>query len=197
MASDGKHSQTQRDDPAQARGDGPPAAADRARRFFLVAFPAAVLTAVAGALSAAGFRFLRPRAESAATSADSRWSTVAPAASLAGAAEPVTRKVSITREAGWASVAEERTVFVLPAAPRPRVLSAVCPHEGCEVSWDADQKSFLCPCHDSRFGADGAALTGPATRGLDEFPARLADGVLEIQYRPPAPGGDGVAPHET
>jgi len=175
---------------------GDSAATDRARRVFLLAFPAAVFAAVSGALSAAAFRFLRPRAESAGASGDSRWWAVAPAASLAGA-EPVTRKVSITREAGWASVAEERTVFVLSAQPRPRVVSAVCPHEGCEVSWDAGQKSFLCPCHDSRFGADGAALTGPATRALDEFPSRLENGVLEIQYRSPAPAGGGGIAHET
>jgi cytochrome b6-f complex iron-sulfur subunit len=83
---------------------------------------------------------------------------------------------------------------VLPA-DRPRVVSAVCPHEGCEVAWDAGGRSFFCPCHDSRFGADGSALTGPATRPLDEFPARVADGVLEIQYRPTAPGADSL--HET
>ncbi|MCA1615246.1 MAG: Rieske 2Fe-2S domain-containing protein [Acidobacteria bacterium] len=180
MASNDIHSDKGRDDSASA---------DRARRVFLLAFPAAVFAAVAGALSAAAFRFLRPRGEPAGASGESHWRAVAPAASLAGA-EPATRKVSITRAAGWATAAEERTVFVLPAQPRPRVVSAVCPHEGCEVSWDAGLKNFLCPCHDSRFGADGAALTGPATRGLEEFPSRVENGVLEIQYRPPAPGAD-------
>ena len=181
MASNEHHTDKQRGDST---------AADRARRVFLLAFPAAVFATVAGALSAAAFRFLRPRAASAGDSGESQqWSAVASVPSLAGA-EPVTRKVSITRETGWASATEERTVFVLPAQGSPRVLSAVCPHEGCEVSWDAGQKSFLCPCHDSRFGADGVALTGPATRGLDEFPARVENGVLEIQYRPPASGID-------
>ncbi len=182
--------------PSHEQG-GDSAATGRSRRVFLLAFPAAVFAAVAGTLSAAAFRFLRPRADAAADApGGSRWWAVAPASSLVGA-EPLTRKVSLTREAGWASVAEERTVFVLSAreAHPPRVVSAVCPHEGCEVSWDAGQRSFLCPCHDSRFGADGAALTGPATRALDEFPSRLENGVLEIQYRPPAPGG--VSPHET
>lgn len=178
------------DNGSTGRRDDHHAAAGRARRAFLVAFPAGVFAAVAGVLSAAAFRFLRPRAAAATDTGESRWSAVAPAASLAGA-EPAARKVSITRDAGWASATEERTVFVLSAQEgRARVVSAVCPHEGCEVSWDAGQRSFLCPCHDSRFGADGAALTGPATRGLDEFPSRVENGVLEIQYRPPAPGGD-------
>lgn len=183
MTANGKHSQGRQG----RRADS--ATADRARRVFLLAFPAAVFAAVAGVLSAAAVRFLRPRAGADGAAGESGWSEVAPAASVAGA-EPLTRKVSITREAGWARATEERTVFVVPAQPRPRVLSAVCPHEGCEVSWDASHKSFLCPCHDSRFGADGAALTGPATRGLDEFPSRVENGTLEIQYRPPAPGVD-------
>ena len=171
------------------------AADGRARRAFLLAFPAGVFATVAGVLSAAAFRFLRPRAAAATDSGGSRWWAVAPAASLAGA-EPVARKVSITRDAGWASATEGRTVFVLPAQEgRARVVSAVCPHEGCEVSWEAGERRFVCPCHDSRFGADGAVLTGPATRGLDEFPARVENGVLEIQYRPHAPGGG--PPRET
>jgi Rieske Fe-S protein len=187
MASNEHHTHEQRGDSTEG---------DRTRRVFLWAFPAAVCATVTGVLSAAAFRFLRPRSESAGADGEARrWSAVAPVPSLAGA-EPVTRKVSITRAAGWASATEERTVFVLPApGGLPRVVSAVCPHEGCEVDWDAGQKSFLCPCHDSRFGADGAALTGPATRGLDEFPARVENGVLEIQYRPPAPGID--SPRET
>ena len=177
-------------------GRGELAAADRARRFFLLAFPAAVFASVAGIFSAAAFRFLRPRADASGASGESQWSAVAAAASLAAAAEPVTRRVSITREAGWASATEERTVLVLPAPEGgPRVVSAVCPHEGCEVSWDTGQKNFLCPCHDSRFGADGLVLTGPATRGLDEFPSRVENGMLEIQYRPPAPAVD--SPRET
>ena len=181
----------ERDDQRAARGgDDDDVAPDRTRRVFLLAFPAGVFAAVAGVLAAAAFRFLRPRAEAADASAAAQWSAVAPAASVAGAG-PVARKVSIKRDAGWASATEERTVFVLPAEP-PRVVSAVCPHEGCEVSWDGAARSFLCPCHDSRFGADGSALTGPATSPLDEFPSRVANGVLEIQYRPAAPGADSL-----
>lgn len=45
--------------------------------------------------------------------------------------------------------------------------SAVCPHLGGSVRWNADQKSFDCPCHGSRFDArDGRVLNGPAVSGL-------------------------------
>ena len=38
------------------------------------------------------------------------------------------------------------------------------------MEWDAAARSFLCPCHDSSFDAHGARTSGPAERGLDNFP---------------------------
>lgn len=47
--------------------------------------------------------------------------------------------------------------------------SAVCPHMGCIVAWNALEKSFDCPCHGGRYApVDGQVLNGPATRGLAE-----------------------------
>lgn len=45
-------------------------------------------------------------------------------------------------------------------------LSAVCPHMGCIVAWNAESKSWDCPCHGSRFEPDGEVLNAPATHGL-------------------------------
>lgn len=45
--------------------------------------------------------------------------------------------------------------------------SAVCPHLGCVVHWNAAERSWDCPCHGSRFDPrDGSRLNGPADRGL-------------------------------
>ncbi|MBD3581285.1 FAD-dependent oxidoreductase [Flavobacterium selenitireducens] len=48
------------------------------------------------------------------------------------------------------------------------VFSAVCPHLGCIVRWNNDEKSFDCPCHGSRFDTKGCVLNGPATSDLEK-----------------------------
>ena len=41
-----------------------------------------------------------------------------------------------------------------------------CPHLGCALKWNPREHSWDCPCHGSRFGADGDLLEGPATDDL-------------------------------
>jgi Rieske Fe-S protein len=45
-----------------------------------------------------------------------------------------------------------------------QALSLVCPHLGCTVEPQADD--FRCPCHGSRFDADGGLVNGPASQPL-------------------------------
>ncbi|TMI62450.1 MAG: FAD-dependent oxidoreductase [Bacteroidetes bacterium] len=46
------------------------------------------------------------------------------------------------------------------------VFSATCPHLGCVVQWNADEKTFDCPCHGSRFTKEGKVINGPAISNL-------------------------------
>ena len=46
--------------------------------------------------------------------------------------------------------------------------SAICPHLGGVVRWNAEAKSWDCPCHGSRFDIGGAVLNGPSPSGLEE-----------------------------
>ena len=148
----------------------------RSRRSFLKLLPLGVVAGVFASIGSAAFRFLRPRLGAVSDA----WLDVANVSELKGP-QPLPRKIVAENIAGWAITTEEHNVFVLPEK-NDQVLSAVCPHEGCEVAWDQAGNRFSCPCHESYFAADGARLSGPATRGLDSLPMRVQDGKLQVQY---------------
>ncbi|MBZ4042113.1 FAD-dependent oxidoreductase [Flavobacterium hibisci] len=50
-----------------------------------------------------------------------------------------------------------------------KAFSAVCPHLGCVVQWNNDEKSFDCPCHGSRFDSEGTVINGPAQGDLSKI----------------------------
>ena len=41
-----------------------------------------------------------------------------------------------------------------------------CPHLGCALKWNTQERSWDCPCHGSRFSEDGKLLDNPATGDL-------------------------------
>ena len=46
-------------------------------------------------------------------------------------------------------------------------VSIQCPHLGCQLEWNPDEKSWDCPCHGSRFDRFGKLISGPAQTDLD------------------------------
>lgn len=42
------------------------------------------------------------------------------------------------------------------------VISAKCPHLGCQLEWNPDEKTFDCPCHGSRYDYKGNLIDNPA-----------------------------------
>lgn len=54
----------------------------------------------------------------------------------------------------------ESTVNLLtPTVPR-------CPHLGCALKWNPQERSWDCPCHGSRFSEEGLLIDNPATGDL-------------------------------
>ncbi|MEL6816188.1 MAG: Rieske (2Fe-2S) protein [Cyanobacteria bacterium J06598_3] len=56
-------------------------------------------------------------------------------------------------------------------------LNSTCNHQGCNVDWK--ESEFVCPCHGSKFGADGSLENGPATEPLAPFEA-IVEGDLVL-----------------
>ena len=46
------------------------------------------------------------------------------------------------------------------------VVDPRCPHLGCQLAWNPDEKSWDCPCHGSRFAYDGSLIDNPAQEAL-------------------------------
>jgi Rieske Fe-S protein len=150
---------------------------DKSRRSFLQLLPFGVFIGVFGSISGAAFRFLRPRL----VAPSEQWLDVANVSELTGA-QPLAKKIVAEHVSGWAVTTAEHNVFVLPAKNN-QVVSPICPHEGCEVTWEPSTNRFACPCHESFFSADGARVSGPARRDLDLLPTRVQDGKLQVQYK--------------
>ncbi len=64
-----------------------------------------------------------------------------------------------------------------------RALSTVCPHAGCAVDWDESGKTFVCPCHDSRFSVAGERQSGPSPRPLDTLDVDVEEGRVAVVWR--------------
>jgi len=152
------------------------------RRKIIFWIPVVVLASVAGSIFTAAFKFLRPHmgGVGVGVGASVDWLPVVEINDIKGDG-PLRREVFVEHRAGWSATTRGHSVFVLPGEER-RVVSAVCPHEGCEVEWSADQRQFLCPCHDSAFNPDGTRLSGPAQSDLARLPARVNGDTLEMQF---------------
>ncbi len=48
-------------------------------------------------------------------------------------------------------------------------ISIRCPHMGCELLWNPDEKSWDCPCHGSRFDYDGNIIDNPAQKNKESI----------------------------
>uniref|UniRef100_A0A832M4S3 Rieske (2Fe-2S) protein n=1 Tax=Oscillatoriales cyanobacterium SpSt-402 TaxID=2282168 RepID=A0A832M4S3_9CYAN len=52
-------------------------------------------------------------------------------------------------------------------------LNPTCPHAGCNVKWEANQRQFVCPCHGSEFDSRGRVTQGPAAKDLVGYSVKV------------------------
>ena len=90
-----------------------------------------------------------------------------------------------TQVNGWEKTVSSNGVFVVRKdESQVLVLSNVCTHLACRVSWHPDLQHYVSPCHDGHFDVVGEVVSGPPPRPLDEYITRIEDGNLYIQYPP-------------
>lgn len=106
-----------------------------------------------------------PPGSAAPTTTGSTTSATTGTALLAASAVPV---------GGATQATDPKTgdpMYVLQLQPGVyTALDAVCPHQGCTVSFISNTAGFECPCHLSTFNPSGAVTQGPATTGLTKIP---------------------------
>lgn len=111
------------------------------------------------------------------------WSDLGALSEFENITAPVRRTVQVLRVDGWRQAQFEEAVYVVrQPSGAVQVLSSVCPHLGCAVTWQAPQDRFFCPCHSSVFSPDGAVTRGPALRSLDPLESSVANGRLRVRF---------------
>jgi len=86
---------------------------------------------------------------------------------------------------GWEKTVNSYGIYILrrsEAEDDLLVLSNVCTHLSCRVTWKEDQQEYACPCHDAQFDIDGDVTYGPPPRPLDRYETKVEEGNLYIHF---------------
>jgi len=118
-----------------------------------------------------------------AKASGTEWSDVGSVADFTVGTEPVRKTITFAQRDGWREVVSAQSVYVNRTGDDNfEVLSAICPHLGCSVSWQKGQDEFVCPCHGGRFAPDGKHISGPPPRSMDRLPMRVNNGKLQVHF---------------
>jgi Rieske Fe-S protein len=86
---------------------------------------------------------------------------------------------------GWEKTVNSYGVFVIrKEETQVMVLSNICTHLACRVSWHPDLGHYVSPCHNGHFDMLGNVVSGPPPRPLDEFTTKIENGNLFILFPP-------------
>ena len=97
---------------------------------------------------------------------------------------PLRQTIKVRRVDGWRETVSERIVYISKdGSGKLVVLTAVCPHLGCQVQWQPSLDKFKCPCHGGTFTSDGKYVSGPPPRGMDTLPMKVENGRVMVEYQ--------------
>jgi len=60
------------------------------------------------------------------------------------------------------------------------VLSKICTHQGCTVTYNSSNNQLPCPCHGSIYNISGGVVSGPATQSLKQYSVKINGNTLVI-----------------
>ena len=119
-----------------------------------------------------------------ATTTKTNWTDLGKVEEFASLTAPQKKVITVEQRDGWRKIVSEKAIYILPIkGGAPRVLSPICPHLGCSIPWSEAKQEFLCPCHGAVFAPDGARVSGPSPRSMDELQCRVENGMLQVRYQ--------------
>ncbi len=54
-----------------------------------------------------------------------------------------------------------------------KAFSAICTHLTCNVLYESDTETIICPCHNGRFDLSGKVISGPPPSPLEAFKVEI------------------------
>lgn len=112
------------------------------------------------------------------------------AAVLSSPSKRFTVIVPDTLQPGQSFSPPGRSVALFRDSEGTWAVSTVCTHLGCIVKTAAD--GFECPCHGSRFAADGTVTKGPAPKPLEWLKVSSAGNKVMVDQGASVPAGTKV-----
>ncbi len=84
---------------------------------------------------------------------------------------------------GWEQTVLNYGAFVVrKSETEVLVLSNICTHLACRVTWHPDIQNYVSPCHNGHFDIYGNVISGPPPRPLDEFKSKIENDNLSILF---------------
>ena len=71
-------------------------------------------------------------------------------------------------------------LLIMNADGQYRAYSATCTHLNCTVQYRDDVQQIWCACHNGFYDLNGAVVSGPPPRPLDEYEVHAADGEIVV-----------------